>query len=164
MFGYSCILICLILARNSRPEYKFIAYVLLAEFVAHKLIYLICDQLMNIPGSFLYTLYIVAELTAIIYIQIYQSHRIITAFILFTILYNVLVVSQYSMPVYDYVENYGLIMGIVMLLELAYLGMLTKYVANFRRKHGFISVGHIDSMFSIRRRNLDRLYTKRADR
>jgi len=158
MFGYLCIVICFILARNSRPEYRVIAYLLLAEFVAHKLAYVFGDQLMSIPGSLVYTSYVIIELSAIIYLKIFQSHRAIMTLVFISLVYNALVVSQYSFPVYDYTVNYKLIMGVLMLLELIYLGMLTAYVANFRRKHGFISTVHIDRLFMVRRRDLDRVY------
>jgi len=167
MFDYICIAICFILARNSRQEYRVIAYLLLAEFVAHRVVYLIGDQLLSIPGSFLYMSYGVVELAAIFYLVMYQSHRAIITLILISLLYNALVVSQYSFPVYDFMEKYsvviggldlefslyGALMSGVMLLELIYLGMLTAYVANFRRKQGFISASHIDRVFFIRRRN-----------
>lgn len=158
MFSYACIVICFILARNSRPEYRVIAYLLFFEFLAHKFIYVVGDQLMSLPGSLVFTLYIIIELAAIIYLKMFQSHRAIITLILFSLLYNALVVSQYSFPVYDYMENYKLIMGVDMLLEMIYLGTLTAYVAIFRRKHGFISASHIDRLFFIRRRTSNRLH------
>lgn len=155
MFGYFCIAICFILARNSRPEYRVIAYLLLLEFSAHKLAYVFGDQLTPIlQGSLLYMTYAIIELSAIAYLKLFQSHRVIMALVFISLVYNALVVSQYSFPVYDYMEHYWWIMGIVMLFELLYLGMLTAYVANFRRKQGFISASHIDRLFFIRRRNV----------
>lgn len=157
MFGYLCIAICFILARNSRPEYRVIAYLLLIEFVAHKLVYIFGDQLTPVlRGSPLYASYVIIELTAIIYLALFQSHRAIITLIFISLMYNALVVSQYSFPVYDYMENYWWIMGLVMLLEMIYLGMLTAYVATFRRKQGFISASHIDRLFFIRRRDFNR--------
>lgn len=154
MFGYICITICFILARNSRPEYRVISYLLFIEFVAHKLVYVFGDQLTPVlQGSLLYMTYVIIEFFAIIYLKMFQSHFVIITLILSSLLYNALVVSQYSFPVYDYMENYWWIMGLVMLLEMIYLGMLTAYVATFRRKQGFISVSHIDRLFFIRRRN-----------
>lgn len=159
MFGYFCIAICFILARNSRPEYRVIAYLLLAEFIAHKLAYVFGDQLTPIlQGSLLYMTYIIIELSAMIYLKFFQSHFAIITLIFISLAYNALVVSQYAFPVYDYMENYWWIMGLVMLLEMIYLGTLTAYVATFRRKQGFISTSHIDRLFFVRRRNLGGLY------
>ena len=155
MFGYVCIVICFILARNSRPEYRVITYLLFFEFLAHKIVYVVGDQLMSIPGSLLYTFYAVVELAAMVCLRMFQSHFVILTLILISLLYNTLVVSQYSYPIYNYMENYWWIMGLVMLLEVAYLWTFTAYVANFRRKHGFISASHIDRLFCIRRRDFN---------
>ena len=45
--------------------------------------------------------------------------------------------------------KYAIVMGAIMLLELIYIGMLTAYVANFRRQQGFISTVHIDKLFMV---------------
>jgi len=142
------------LARNSRPEYRVIAYLLLIEFIAHKAAYVLGDQLTSIlRGSPLYLTYIIIELVAIIYLRLVISHFVIMTLVFISLVYNGLIVSQYSYPIYDYAEFYSILMGIVMIAELIYLGMLTAYVANFRRKQGFISASHIDRLFFIRRRN-----------
>lgn len=159
MFGYLCIVICFVLARYSRQEYRVISYLMLVEFIAHKLAFVFGDQLTPIlRGSPLYLTYIIIELVALIYIRMFQFNIIISTLVFTSLVYNALVVSQYSYPIYDYMESYGLIMGIVMILELIYLGCLTAYVANFRRKQGFISVSHIDRLFFIRRGRLGRHY------
>lgn len=153
MFAYICIAICFLIARNSRQEYRAIAYLMLFEFSAHQLTYIIGEQWLKIPGIWLYTIYAMIELLAIVALRLFQSHLAIMALIIISLVYNVLVVSQYKLPVYDYMENYKTVMRSVMILEMLYLGMLTAYVGNFRRKHGFISTTHIDRMFSVRRRN-----------
>ena len=164
MFGYICMAMCFILARYSRPEYRVISYLLAFEFLAHKIVYVIGDQLLSIPGSLLYTLYLVSELIAMSYLILFKSHLAIITFILISLVYNALVVSQYSYPVYDYMQHYQIVMKTVMLLEMVYLGMLTAYVANFRRKHGFINASHIDRMFFIWPGALDWLYMERTSR
>ena len=159
MFTYICILIAFILTRYSRPEYRVIAYILLVEFAAHKLAYILGIQLTNLLNpSGIYLAYIVIELLAIAAMLRYQSHFAIASLIFINLGYNMLTISQYVMPTYDFYGSYKLFAQSIMILELIYLAGITVYVANYRRKHGLINISYIDRMFCIRRRSDNRLH------
>ncbi len=163
MFDYAAILIALILARYSRPEYRIIAYILLAEFVAHKLAYILGIQLTNLLNpTGIYLAYAIIELLAIVAILRYQAHLAIAALIFLSLTYNMLTISQYSMNTFDFYGSYKVVIQTIMVLELVYLGMLTAYVSAFRAKHGFINTNYIDRMFCIRGRCNNGLYSQRS--
>jgi len=163
MFTYICIVIAFILARQSRQEYRAIAYILLAEFIAHKLAYILGIQLTDILNpSAIYMVYAIIELLAIVAILRFQAHLAIAALIFLNLTYNMLTVSQYVFNTsFDFFSHYKYFVQTVMILELVSLGWLTAYVANFRRKHGFINTNHIDSLFCVWRRDDNGLQMER---
>jgi len=162
MFTYICILIAFVLTRFSRPEYRVIAYILLAEFAAHKLAYIFGIQitdLLNPQG--IYLAYAIIELLAIVAMLKYQCHLAIAALIFINLGYNMLTISQYVMPTYDFYGSYKVFTQSIMILELLYLAGITVYVSNYRRKYGFINTTNIDKLFCIWGRPDNGLYSKR---
>lgn len=152
-FDYICIVVAFILARYSSQEYRAIAYILLAEFSAHKLAYIFGIQLTSfLNPSGIYLAYIAIELLAIVAMLRFQSHFAITALIFINLTYNMLTISQYVIPTYDFYGAYKVSVQSIMILELVYLAWITAYVAAFRREHGFINTNHIDRLFRVRRR------------
>ena len=150
---YLAILIAFILTRYSRPEYRVIAYILLAEFAAHKIVYILGIQLTSLLNpSGIYLAYAIIELLAIVALLRFQPHIAIAALILLNLGYNMLTISQYVMPTYDFYSDYKFYAQGIMILELIYLAWITAYVAAFRRKHGFINTHHIDRLFCVCRR------------
>lgn len=159
MFDYACILVAFLIARKSRPEYRAIAYLLLVEFVAHKTAYILgveLTDLLNPTG--IYLTYIIIETLIIVAMVAIQAHTLIIALIFVNLGYNMLTISQYSMSTYDFYSLYKYFVGSLMILELVYLIGIHRYVANYRRKHGFINVNYIDRMFFIYRRPDNWLY------
>lgn len=164
-FDYFCIIVAFILARNSRPEYRAIAYLLLAEFSAHKLAYIFGIQMTSLLNpKAIYLSYIIIETLIIVAMIAIEAHIVIIALIFINLGYNMLTVSQFNMPTYDFYGLFKYFVGGLMLLELIYLIGIHKYVANYRRKHGFINVNHIDRMFYVYRRTDNRLHLQRAER
>lgn len=161
MFGYLCILAAFILARISSQEYRAIAYIVFSEFLLHKIFFVLGVQLTDIlDNAGIHLAYAFIEMLAIVAIVCFQSHIAILAFILINLGYNVLTISQFSMPVYDFHSSFGFFVGGIMILELLYLGWITKYVADFRRKHGLINTKHIDMVFFVRGRSNGWLYSR----
>ena len=152
MFGYICIAIALILALRSSIEYRAIGYLVLLEFVLHKLAFVTGFQLVYIlKGSLLFLSYIFIELLAIYLMYKMQSHLVITLLIFVNLIYNVLTISQYVNFTYDFYALYSNFVGVIMVLELIYLAGLSQYVANYRRKHGRVDINSVDSLFRVRR-------------
>ena len=165
MFTYICILLAFILTRYSRPEYRVIAYILLAEFAAHKLAYIFGIQLTNLLNPIgIYLAYVIIELLAIVAMLKYQCHLAIAALIFINLAYNMLTISQYSMATYDFYSSYKFFVQSIMILELAYLAGITVYVSNYRRKYGFINTNSIDRLFRIWGRSNNGLYSSRVKR
>jgi len=92
----------------------------------------------------------VQTLTIYLMTQI-QAHIAITLLILVNIGYNVLTISQYVINIFDFYSYYTVFVGAIMFLELVYLAGLTKYVANYRRKYGYINTSNIDKLFNVSR-------------
>lgn len=159
-FDYFCIFVALILARNSRPEYRAIAYLLLAEFFFHKIAYIIGIQLTDLLNpKAIYLAYIIIQMLIIVAMIAIQAHIVIIALIFINLGYNMLTISQFDTQTYiNFYEIYKYFVGGLMLLELIYLIGIHKYAENYRRKHGFISVNHIDRMFYVYRWADNRLH------
>lgn len=159
-FDYFCIIVAFILARNSRPEYRAIAYLLLAEFFFHRLVYILGIQITDLLNpKAIYLAYIIIEMLIIVAMIAIQAHIVIIALIFINLGYNMLTISQFDAPTHiNFYEIYKYFVGGLMLLELIYLIGINKYVANYRRKHGFISVNFIDRMFFVYRWTDNRLH------
>lgn len=153
MFGYICILIALILALYSHAEYRAIAYLVLAEFVAHKLAYIVGYQLTDwLNSSLLFLTYVFIQTITIYLIASIQNHIYIVGLIFINLSYNMLTISQYAIKTIDFYSYHHLVVGSIMILELIYLAWITRYVTNYRRKHGYTSVDYIDRLFRVRGR------------
>jgi len=165
MFTYICILIAFLIARKSRPEYRAIAYLLLVEFAAHKVAFILGIQLTDLLNpKAIYLTYIIIEMLIIVAMIAIQAHIFIIALIFINLGYNMLTISQYSMPTYDFYSLYEYFVGGLMILELGYLIGIRRYVENYRRKHGFINVNYIDRMFCVYRRADNWLYLQGSKR
>ena len=153
MFDYLCIIAAFILARCSSAEYRAIAYLVLAEFIGHKLVFILGVQLTDIlEYSGIYLAYIFIQVLAIYLMMQIQSHFAIVALIFINLGYNMLTISQYVIPTYDFYSLYSYFVGGIMLLELTYLVWITKYVAAYRKLHGTINTNYIDRLFRVHRR------------
>ena len=165
MFTYLCILAAFALTRFSRPEYRVIAYILLAEFAAHKLAYILGIQLTSILNpQGIYLAYAAIELLAIIAMIKYQCHLTIALLIFINLGYNMLTISQYYMETYDFYGSYQFFVQTIMILELVYLAGITAYVSNYRRKYGLVNTNSIDRLFRIWGRGNNGLYSARPKR
>jgi len=169
-FDYFCIIVAFILARNSRPEYRAIAYLLFAEFFFHKLAYILGIQLTNLLNpKALYVAYIIIQTLIIVAMITIQAHIIIIALIFINLGYNMLTIFQFNavkqgLDYSDFYGFYAYFVGGLMLLELIYLIGINKYVANYRRKHGFINANHIDRVFCVYRWSNNRLHLQGSSR
>ena len=153
MFDYACIILALLLARESSIEYRAIAYLVLFEFVAHKVFYIVGIQLTDyLQDSLIYLSYILAQMVTLYLMIKIQSHFAITMMIFINIAYNVLTILQYSVVTYDYYSIYPYVVGVIMCLELIYLVWITSYVDNYKKRYGNIDRDYIDHMFCVRRR------------
>ena len=163
-FDYFCIIVAFILARNSRPEYRAIAYLLLAEFFFHRLVYILGIQVTDaLNPKAIYLAYIIIEMLIIVAMIAIQAHIVIIALIFINLGYNMLTISQFDKPTHiNFYEMYKYFVGGLMLLELIYLIGINKYVADYRRKHGFISINHIDRMFYVYRWGNNWLHLQRV--
>lgn len=152
MFDYLCILAAFVLARYSSQEYRAIAYLLFVEFLFHKLAYVLGIQLTDLLNpKAIYLAYIIIQVLIIVAMLAIQAHIVIITLIFINLGYNMLTISQFNMPTYDFYGSFKYFVGGLMLLELIYLVGISRYVANYRRKHGFINVNYIDRMFCVYR-------------
>lgn len=164
MFDYFCIIAAFVLALNSSREYRAIAYLLFTEFFFHKLVYIAGIQVTDLLNpKAIYLTYIIVQMLIIVAMIAIQAHITILILIFINLAYNMLTIAQFNavekgLNYYDFYSLYKYFVGGLMLLELIYLAGISRYVANYRRKHGFISVNHIDRMFYIYRWNDNGLY------
>lgn len=152
MFGYICILIALVLFLISVKEYSAIAFIVLCEFVLHKVFYIVGIQLTELlEYSALYLSYIIIELLALFLMYKFQSHMTITLLIFANLIYNILTISQYVNYTYDFYSLYSAFVGSIMILELMYLIGLNGYIRN-KWNSGRVDFNNINRMLRISNR------------
>jgi len=138
------------LSINATNYHKAAAYVLLFEFVAHQAVYVLGVQISDLlQYERLYLAYSLIQLLTLFLMSKIQSHFVIKSLILLNLGYNVLTISQYVYNSIDFYSFYSYFVGLIMILEICYLVGLTKYAANYRRKHGNTSfVGSLHLFFT----------------
>lgn len=161
-FSFWCTAGAGLLAFASKKEYKFIAYLVFAEFAISKLAYtyLLLDFRAENSGV-IYLIYIIIQCSILGLMNLFQTHKIIAVLIFANLSYNLFTVLQHIgifmyIPLTDIFINFHLhfktIVRTIMILELIYLLGITSYVGNYIRKHAFLDVNYIDDLFFIRRR------------
>lgn len=143
-----------LLAAFSVKEYKFIACVVAAEFISHKVAFLLFNGFSNSLGGWLiYIIYASIQLAAMYLMWKLQSHLAITALFFINMVYNLFTAYGYfNSGFISFYYVYPYFVGTIMVMELAYLGLLNRYVARKRDEHGDYGIDHIDSLFCVRRR------------
>lgn len=154
MFTLICAGIAALLAAFSVKEYKFIACVVAAEFISHKVAFLLFNDLSNSLGGWLiYIIYASIQLSAMYLMWRHQSHLAIIMLLFINMVYNLFTAYGYfNAGFISFYYIYPYFVGTIMVMELAYLGLLNRYVARCRNKRGGYGIDHIDSLFRVRRR------------
>lgn len=151
MFDYGAILIALALFSLSDYGYRAILFVLLINFILHKIAYVAGVQLTGLlEYQGIYLVYALIQLATIYALAKLKSHIAILIVILIQLSYNMLTLSQYVMSTYDFYSLYGSFMQAAMVAELIYMGLLTKYARNLRR---ICNASHSNLFICLRRWN-----------
>lgn len=154
MFTLVCAGIAALLAAFSVKEYKFIACVVAAEFILHKLVYLFAfTEFRSGNGWAIYIMYATIQLSAIYLMWRYKSHLAIIMLLFINMVYNLFTAYGYfNAGFISFYYVYPYFVGTIMVMELAYLGLLNRYVARCRNERGGYGIDHIDSLFRVRLR------------
>ena len=151
MFDLACIAIALFLLLFSADQFKIIFYIIIYEFVAHQIVYRL-----GIPEPFLYLAYSAINLSAIFMLSHFKAHFLIAALFLMNLCYNVLTLSQYVYPIYDFYGLYADFIGAIMVLELIYMIGITSYVSRKLGLRGADNATSSDLVFRGSYRDNDR--------
>lgn len=110
---------------------KLIGFLVSIEFLLHEIIYLIgYDWLYLLDGASLYLAYIIAELFIMLMLVGLKASGSIAALIYLNIVMNVLYLTQFNKPVYDFIPYYYPVIGTIMSLEVMYLLWLNNAINN----------------------------------
>ena len=152
MFDYICIAIAVLLAAFSIKEYRFIAFAVALEFSLHNLAYNFAFlDFRSENGWFIYLIYAAIQLSTMYALYKLKSHFVIVGLLFINMIYNLSTVLGYFYA--DFISIYYIypyFVGTIMIFELFYIGLLNRYVANYRRKHGRLDFDYIDSVFRVR--------------
>ncbi len=164
MFTYICIFIAVLLAAFSIKEYRLIAIVVAAEFILHKLAYNYTFIDARAEYSWLiYLFYAAIQLTVMSFLLRLKSHFIIIGLVFINFTYNLLTIKAFfDVEFISFYYIYPYFVGIIMMFELIYLGLLNKYVSNYYRKRGTIDIDHINSVFYVWPKCFSRLFSGTA--
>jgi len=133
----------------SIKEYSAIAFIVLCEFVLHKLVYVVGIQLTDwLEYSTLYLVYIIIELLALFLMYKFKSHMTIALLIFANLIYNILTISQYVNFTYDFYAQYSTAIGSIMIIELTYLIGLNGYIRN-KWNDGRVDFDYINRLFRV---------------
>lgn len=159
MFGYACLIIAALLAAFSVKEYRIASYVVAIEFAGHKVV---IDVLFNWLGLLnfwqVYFSYGVIQFVAIYILHKIQSHFFIMGLIAVNMVFNFYMsiigqIAQESMVYYNkfifFYERYPIFVGIIMILELLYLGWLNSYVSRSVRNKGVLGDNIVDRLLRL---------------
>lgn len=151
MFTYICIFIAVLLAAFSIKEYRLICIVVAVEFILHKLAYNYTFVDARAEHSWLiYLFYAAIQLTVMSFLVSLKSHFVIIGLVFINLIYNLLTIKGFfDVEFKSFYYVYPYFVGAIMIFELAYLGLLNKYVSNHYRKHGAIDINYIDSVFYV---------------
>jgi len=152
MGGYFT-LIAIFLAINADRKHKLTARLLACEFVAMWAIHYFGHVVFDVIGEpELYLVYILAQMPILFMMWLTHCSIFVRRTIMFTIGYNVLVISQYTFDVIEFYGNYPIVMRIVMALQLAYLLRVTGYVSSYRRSKRPDNFNNSGRVFNVRNR------------
>lgn len=156
MFDSVCIMIAGFLAISSVKEYRFLAGAVFFEFSMHSVLYqfgIVETSFLN--PSLIYLAYAVIQIFVMAYLYFKRSHFIITGLIFINLCLNLLSFQEFES--YKFMSIYYIypsLVGIIMIFELFYLGLINQCVSNYRTKNGKPDLDYIDSVFRVRTRNI----------
>ena len=164
LFAPSCILALLLIHQNIHESYRKVTFFILCEFILHEIAFnagWVDSKIL--ADSFLYTVYAVINLFAIFYMRKHLAHFFITALFLCNLTINCLVAISYyiksinifslNVEFISFYYAFPSIAGTIMLLEIAFCGLILFYARSSVRKYGDdCGINHVDSNFLFRRR------------
>lgn len=162
MFTYACIATALLLALWSRAEYKSVAWLVFAEFAAHKAVFLLGYELTGMMDKTeILAMYTLVQAIIVYLIMKKQNHIFISSLILANLGYNMLTVAGIELAKigaesYNFLNHHFAVVATICVIELLYLAGITKYANYYRRKYGYTSIDFFDRLFCIRRRVHDK--------
>jgi len=152
MFNTVCLIIAGFLAVRSVERYRFIALAVFIEFALHKIAYLYFFLDFRSENKwFIYLMYVSVQIPIMALLLYLKSHFVITALIFINVVYNLLTIQAYFHREFISIYNAkDAFIGTIIIFELIYLGLLNRYVYNYRNKHGKLNYNYIDRVFRIR--------------
>jgi len=152
VFNTACLFIAGLLAVRSVKRYRFIAWAVFLEFALHKIAYLYFFLEFRSENKwFIYLMYVSIQIPIMALLLYLKSHFVITALIFINVVYNLLTVQAYFHQEFTLFYNAkDAFIGTIMIFELIYLGLLNRYVHNYRNKYGELNFDFIDRVFRVR--------------
>ena len=147
-----------ILAASASEKYRLIAIIVAIEFALHALAYRCFFLDFRVENKwFIYFIYSAIQLPIMFWLKKVNAHFLIVFLIFINMCYNMFTMAGYfnqNFVVFYYAKDY--VVGTIMIFELIYLGMLNKYVAYNRTKHGTSGFIDVDAIFRIGYRYINR--------
>lgn len=160
-FNAICILAAGLLAASCIPRYKYIALAVFIEFALHAVVYSFGMQDTKILNKWaIYGGYLIFQIPIIYYLFFIKSHIAISLLISLNAVINVCGwYFGYKYWEQGYFETtfrliyalYPWIIGMIMILELLFLGWLRGYIRLHTDKHGNTNYDYIDSVLCVSR-------------
>jgi len=156
VFLYYCIIIAALLYGSTVKDYRLIALAVFVEFLLHKLAYnhLFLDFRSDPDnGWFIFYLYAAIQLPIMVLLLKLKSHFVISGLIFINMSYNLSVPLSFFDSGYSYIyDAKTAVVRTIMLMELAYLGLLNQHVRAFIEKRWRVDADYIDRVFRVRGR------------
>lgn len=146
------------MAAFSIKEYRFIALVVALEFTLHKLCYNYAFLDFRSENNwFIYIIYASIQLSTMYALYKLKSHFVIVGLLFINMVYNLSTVLGYFYAEFISIYYiYPYFVGTIMIFELIYLGLLSRYVRNYITKRWNVTDEYIDSVFMVRGLHINR--------
>ena len=158
MFDLACILLAAILALTATEKHKIACLVVAYEFILHAVAYdYILVSYRQESGWLIYLIYASIQLPTMLILFNLKSHFAIINLVFINLCYNLLtVLSFFHIELISIYYAYPGIVGIIMLLELAYLFRVNSYAARFNKLYRGRDSSNRFVVFHAGGRNSDR--------
>jgi len=132
------------------------------EFVMHKITYnYFFLELRSDNSGLIYVLYILIQVSVLLFMYMRQTHFVIAALIFLNLVYNFLTVLQHlNITGINFHNSYSYVISSIMILELLYLLGINIYVSAYLRRNRYFDIDALDSLILVWRRPNDGHYVQ----
>lgn len=152
MFTFIMTLIAACLLVNCNKNYRAIAVILFLEFALHKLVYWFFWPDIRVDnGWFIFMCYAFIQVVTLGALYYFKAHAFITILVLINMIYNIFTAFGWFYEIFkSFYYAKDVIVGIIMILELIYMGLINGILPKLLSRLGFNCSDYLDRIYRSR--------------